>query len=947
VLLHGCRSRKLQGGNDMIINHNIPALNTYNKLTINNKGMASSLEKLSSGLRINKAADDAAGLAISEKMRSQIRGLDQASRNAQDGISLIQTAEGALNETHSILQRMRELSVQSANDTYTSSDRSQIQLEIDQLTEEIDRIANTTEFNGKSLLDGTTSAYVSSDKLTTKIFMRDGLRVLDQFGQKAAGGGNYKLEIQAEAGVNQVQKSDIFKIKHAAAATTSEIISTDIDDGTLAVICVTSYAKGTLLATDCFSLTFAFDDQSYSVTFGADNELTAEEIAQAINTTAGLSSRLTATVNTCGFTFKAKETGENFNLTVNMHNSSTCNSLICFGGIANCLGTNVTATASTKDSCLDAGSAVCYNYGTVSVNFCAATLQAAGIVDIEMSGTMKAGTYSIDTVRCAAGASVSNTVLSCVYATDGCAAFAVDGLCSLTQTLGSCLVNGSLMFEVSKVDLDTCIVTLKVKALVMDIKGNTNEVEGTVQILGCSATGCILAFAGYTLQIGATCLASNIEEGTKMLVNTQADIGAGADFVSICSSGVTMACFALCTEMLDNKETTFSFFQLDAVTGEEYAAHVKINTGVLETTTATAFRSKFDVSSASGKDESVIGTIAQDTTLLRDIDKFWDASGNFILEQAQTLTLVQGNGKTATITISGADTIGDLKNKLNTAIAGKDGLGQASLLGIGNDSNQFVSFVSKADAAGLESVQGTFVIRSAVAGDDGKISIIGDDNVIAALSLTSIQSAKNNNFTVKVTDAHNGTVIAKDVKISDNMLIGVVHGSVDVEFDASTGLVTTWDQVEKDWKLTGGAKNTGTTFVHLADNTLVLQIGANQKQDVGMGIGNMSANSLGVNNILVTSNALATEAIGKIDSAIDAVSKERAKLGAMQNRLDHTINNLSVTSENLTAAESRIRDVDMAKEMMAFTKYQILANAATSMLAQANQMPQSVLQLLR
>ena len=209
----------------MIINHNIPALNAYFALQSNSNQVSNSLQKLSSGLRINKAADDAAGLAISEKMRSQIRGLDQATRNAQDGISLIQTAEGALNETHSILQRMRELAVQAANDTYTSDDRANIQAEVNQLTSEIDRIAGTTQFNGKSLLDGSTSALVSSDKLTTKIFMRDGLRVLDQFGQKAAGGGNYKLEIEAEVGTAQVQKSDIFKVKHAATTETSSINS--------------------------------------------------------------------------------------------------------------------------------------------------------------------------------------------------------------------------------------------------------------------------------------------------------------------------------------------------------------------------------------------------------------------------------------------------------------------------------------------------------------------------------------------------------------------------------------------------------------------------------------------------------------------------------------------------------------------------------------------------
>lgn len=142
----------------MRINHNIAALNTYSRLSQATGAQSKSLEKLSSGQRINKAGDDAAGLAISEKMRSQIRGLNQASRNSQDGISMIQTAEGALNETHSILQRMRELAVQSANDTYTSDDRAEIQKEINQLSSEVNRIAGNTEFNKKVLLDGSAAA---------------------------------------------------------------------------------------------------------------------------------------------------------------------------------------------------------------------------------------------------------------------------------------------------------------------------------------------------------------------------------------------------------------------------------------------------------------------------------------------------------------------------------------------------------------------------------------------------------------------------------------------------------------------------------------------------------------------------------------------------------------------------------------------------------------------
>lgn len=137
----------------MRINTNIAAMNTYSRLTAANTAKTNSLAKLSSGSRINKAGDDAAGLAISEKMKSQIGGLTQAMRNAQDGISLLQTAEGALNESHSILERMRDLAVQGANDTLTSVDRSSINKELTALHEELTRIASTTEFNTKNLLD--------------------------------------------------------------------------------------------------------------------------------------------------------------------------------------------------------------------------------------------------------------------------------------------------------------------------------------------------------------------------------------------------------------------------------------------------------------------------------------------------------------------------------------------------------------------------------------------------------------------------------------------------------------------------------------------------------------------------------------------------------------------------------------------------------------------------
>jgi flagellin len=210
----------------MRINNNVAAMNTFRQLTMNTGATNKSLEKLSSGFRINKAADDAAGLAISEKMRSQIRGLDQAARNAQDGISLIQTAEGALNETHSILQRMRELAVQSSNGTATDNDRTAIQSEIDQLKAEVDKIGNTTEFNTMRLLDGSKEKKVTLAVPNTNILsaeVRSG----------TVDAGVYDLQVANKAGTGVVLNSsgsgtslDNDDVKLNTASTTADVNQT-------------------------------------------------------------------------------------------------------------------------------------------------------------------------------------------------------------------------------------------------------------------------------------------------------------------------------------------------------------------------------------------------------------------------------------------------------------------------------------------------------------------------------------------------------------------------------------------------------------------------------------------------------------------------------------------------------------------------------------------------
>jgi flagellin len=340
-----------------------------------------------------------------------------------------------------------------------------------------------------------------------------------------------------------------------------------------------------------------------------------------------------------------------------------------------------------------------------------------------------------------------------------------------------------------------------------------------------------------------------------------------------------------------------------------------------------------------------VGQIAKSDVALRDIDKFWDANGRFLLDDPKTITLFQGNGNRTSITLYATDTMEDVRGKLDDAIG--QGLGQAQYF-TGTNKPVFASFVSKEDAKknpnSSMSVAGTFVIRTIMPGAAGRLNFSGDEDLIRALSLNVIQDARETRFTVSVDDAHKARNIASNVKIAGNVLYGVVHPNIDVEFSAMANIDVEFDGTKFNFTK---QTNQYTTILHLADNTTVFQIGANEGEDMGINIGDMSSHALGVHTVLVTDRELAARSITIIDNAIQKVSSQRAKLGAYQNRLEHTIANLTTASMNLTASESRIRDADMAKEMVEFTKLNILSQAGTSMLAQANMMPQSILALLR
>ena len=769
----------------MRVYHNIPALFTYNALNSTNESLQKSINKLSTGLRINTAADDAAGLAISEKMRAQIRGLDMAVRNAQDGISMIQTAEGALNETHSILQRMRELAVQAANDTLTANDRQVIQLEIDQLKEEVDRIASTTQFNKKKLLDGSASVLWSADKLETKAFVRGSLRQVDQFGQKAAAEGNFKISINATPGQGQIQKSDVFKIKH-------------------------------------------------------------EDVMM--------------------------------NVSVNTNK---------------------------------------------------------GVNGVSIDG-LPAGNYSLNLARVATAATATK------IANYGFDIFTVAG--------GDATANANILFEVLKVDTALGQVTFRGVSYVLDKDGNqTNYVDANIVVGGADITG--YTGLGVTLDLLRidTGDISSVKAGDKVVYQVNAGIATGSNGVqatwnydvdSTWDLGWDQTgalAFAFNATGIDGKTVHFRTFYLNTANGVTYEGDISARFGDLtKVSTSDTMGASFTA--------AYIGQVAADDVMLRDLDRFWDANGRFLLEDPQTITLIQGDGTKASITLYATDTIRNVQEKLNAAI--RDQLGQGQY--VSSDADKFVTYVSEGDdqANTPEALAGTFVIRSVVAGTNGEIAFAGDEDVIKALSLSVIQNSKENEFSVSVQDAHSGATVASNTKVTGNLLIGIVHPNVDVEFDPMADIAISWNDSTKQFELSAEG-GTYETYLHLADNSTVYQIGANESEDMGIDIGNMSTRALGIHRVLVTDRDSASRSITIIDSALDSVSNQRAKLGAYQNRLEHTLNNLNTASQNLTAAESRIRDLDMAQEMMNFTKLQILMQAGNAMLAQANTLPQAVLQLLR
>ncbi|MBQ9390347.1 MAG: hypothetical protein IJU07_09260, partial [Synergistaceae bacterium] len=388
--------------------------------------------------------------------------------------------------------------------------------------------------------------------------------------------------------------------------------------------------------------------------------------------------------------------------------------------------------------------------------------------------------------------------------------------------------------------------------------------------------------------------------------------------------------FSLDADKVTDRDIHFRTFYLNKNTGHVHEGDIVLSTNsteIPEYDLLTSFEAAY------------IGQIPKHDVKLTDINNFWNTEGVFIVDQPKTITITQGNGKTTSVTLYKTDTLDEVRDKLNNAIA--NDLGQSKY----TDANKFVSYVKEGEELkqGDESVAGTFIVRSAVPGKSGELYFSGDDEILRALGLNTIHESSESRFTASVYNAHSGTQLATGIKATGNVLTGIIP-NVDIEFDAMAGIKSSWDENTKRYFFTDDETYSAT--LHLRDNGIIFQTGANKGEDFTLQLGDTSCSSLGIVGVNVASRNNASHSIGVIDRAINRISSQRAKIGAFINGLEHTMTNLTTTTANLTSAESRIRDADMSKTMMEFVKLQVLNQSGTSMLAQANQLPRSVLNLI-
>ncbi|MBQ7217397.1 MAG: flagellin, partial [Synergistaceae bacterium] len=630
----------------MMIGSNNTINMTYNALTSTNKALEKTTRALSTGLKAAHASDDASGFAISSSISAQVAGVERAVRNTQDGISLLQTAEGGLEQINTTLQRMRELSVQAANDTLTAQDRNYIQTEIEELRKSIDNFASNTTFNGKRLLDGSSSAIWASDKAETKLKVSGAITTIDQFGQRKRLEGNYRIDIKGRAGQGEVQKTSVFTTTKIQPVRDTTIYDCEIDITTGETASGETSGKGWEFSDGVLTI---MGSGNYSIVGDADGTETSNRIVvkQGVNATIKLTN-----VNIDSGDGSAIEiTGSEVKLVIDGENTLTASG---------------DQAAIDVRNALDDGSKARLEINSVGgLGSEEGTLTATGSGD--GAGIGGSGHSSSENVGYSVGAITIN-----------------GGTIIASGSGAGAGIGGGGHFADNSDDVGA-------------------HVNITINGGNITATG----GEGYQKKISDT--AYRTSDGG-------AGIGSGANSPSDTSS-------------IDR--ITINGGKITATAGESSAAiggGQGSNSGVIRINSAVDMTLSGWIDTENGAEKSIgrgedgvrngkggnapyndVGFFGSPNMTLEEIHQFYDASGVFLVKEPQTLTITQGNGKSTDVVLYSNDTIKNVRQKLNDAIA--YGLGQAEYA---DNHENFVTFVEtgKASSQGFETVEGTLVIRS-------------------------------------------------------------------------------------------------------------------------------------------------------------------------------------------------------------------------------------------
>ena len=883
-----------------VINTNTASINAQYNLSKVNKDMESAMEALSSGKRINSAADDAAGLSIATRMESQVRGLNQAMRNAADGQSMVDTAEGAMDEITNMLQRIRELALQSASDTMNSDDRANLNAEVDQLIAEIDRVTETTTFNGKNLLDGTA-----------------GIQTL-QIGNLSGETLGFSIGNMSSTALGTTLTS----------AASSSVTSNSAQG----VEATPSIAQLAFNGNDTYGFTLTVGDGA-----GGTDALT---IAGA-TVSAGSASDVATKINTAIAT------------------AVTAGTMASGAAVAEANGNVVTVTNALGDSvavsAFTSSSNGTMSYASVSGAGTSALLNdAAPVTSLSNTGG-GAATAATGTLTLQTGKDYS---------------FTVNGTNISVKNLGTTTTEAALLAEL-KLAIGDGSAASSVTGQAFSLADSSGA---DIQITNFQATSSVAGSAG------SMALTVRVDADTSTPSNTYANGGVdttdidGTDIVQLSFSeaegdyafelggeAFTVATSSAGKTLEEALAVTRDAINANATVGVAGLVEARVVDGKLEIENVQAAGTAItlDTFSSTGKAAVTAGTATLGGTNLVTAQQASTTTGSEAVASETTMRFSEDDEYSFQIggtLVTASITDGDLGNMVAAVNAQSDTTGVTASISnsdllLTNAAGGTINLTNFAST-------GTGIATAATAAGQGGSATLSDTAAVtgASTAAAGVATATTMNLSMDATDnvtfqisdgQTNAVVRLTSFDITDNsaMLAEITSALT----NAGSNIAATAANGTAPIVLTNalGGEIDLTSFT--SDGAGVMTASPGSQQGVGKILDDTgtAASQSAVAAINITTSSGANSAIDTIDRALEQINAQRSELGAISNRLDHTISNLGNIVVNTEASQSRIEDADFAKVTGDLTKAQIMSQAATAMLAQANASKQGVLSLLQ